>query len=139
MAQIMFNMSEATEKTSAYEAAYKDVATDSWAANAIGWAQKKGIIVGYEDGRFGPDDDITREQAVVIFQRYLRATGRPVNRYELNKFVDSANVSEYAVEAMVWATNDGLIKGDADRRLNPKASMRRCEMAQILMNLGEQR
>lgn len=139
MAQIMFNMSEATEKTSAYEATYKDVAADSWAANAIGWAQKKGIVVGYEDGRFGPNDDITREQAVVIFQRYLRATGRPVNRYELNEFVDSGDVSEYAVEAMVWATNDGIIKGDSDRRLNPKASMRRCEMAQILMNLGGQR
>lgn len=137
MARIMYNMGNSDTKDSIYPVDYNDVASDFWAANAIGWAQKIGIIVGYEDGRFGPDDNITREQAVVIFHRYLRVKDSFAKRSEIDQFVDSADVSDYAVDAMIWSTEKGLIKGDASKRLNPKASTKRSEMAQILNNFSE--
>lgn len=137
MARIMYNMGNGDTKDSKYPIVYNDVASDFWAANAIGWAQNNGIIIGYEDGRFGPDDNVTREQAVVIFYRYLRVKDSSAKRSEIDQFVDNVDVSDYAVEAMAWSAKKGLINGDASKRLNPKASIKRSEMAQILNNLSK--
>lgn len=56
-------------------AAFPDVAAGQWYADAVAWASANGIVTGYDNGNFGPEDTITREQLAVIFYRYAAYKG----------------------------------------------------------------
>jgi hypothetical protein len=106
---------------------------------AVAWANGGGIVTGYSDGRFRPDDYITREQMAVIMYRYaehmgLETGGEDVAAYEA--FQDSGDVSGYAARAMLWAVSNGVINGDGSRLL-PHDNATRAQVAQIIMNFRE--
>ena len=56
---------------------FSDTAAGQWYSNAVLWATKQGVVNGYGNGLFGPDDDITQEQLELVLSRYLgqSATG----------------------------------------------------------------
>src|SRR5690606_41933145 len=51
---------------------FKDVPKNDWAAEAIEWAKKEGIILGFDDGTFQPDKPVTRKELAVILYRTLK-------------------------------------------------------------------
>ena len=112
---------------------FKDVSSDAYYAKAIAWAQKKGIITGYGNGMFGPDDIITREQLASILWKYA---GSPVSADSkgLAAFKDAGEISSYAVNALTWANQAGIISGKGDNLLDPKGKATRAEAAQIIIN-----
>lgn len=139
MAQIVYNLGEKTPRAGASSRSkFSDVASDAWYKEAVDWAEEKGLVMGYGDKTFGPDDPLTREQAMSILYRYVQKTGK-VNSTDakITGFQDISAISDYAREPMAWATSSGIIKGDERGYLNPKATTRRSEMAQILMNMGD--
>ena len=71
---------------------FKDVAEGDWYTDAVIWANKKGIITGYTDtGLFGPGDDITREQLVVMMYRYQKSISDvKAESVDLSDFKDGA-------------------------------------------------
>ena len=111
-----------------------DVDMNSYYGKAIAWAVDKGIIKGYENGKFGVGDSITREQVVTILYRYL---GLPATGDEsaLDGFTDAGKTSAFAKEAMVWAVNNGIITGKDDTTLAPTETMSRAEIATIVMRM----
>ena len=97
-----------------------------------------GVVSGYGDGRFGPDDPITREQAAVILRGYARLKGKNVSaQANLSGFSDAGQVSAYALDAMRWANAEGLINGTSATTLTPSGTTTRAQAAVILKGFCE--
>lgn len=89
-----------------------DVVSDFWYTDAIIWAAEHGIVAGYGDALFGPDDAATREQMAAIFYRYAQYAGHETDqRADLSGFHDWRTISSYAVEPISWACAVGLVHG----------------------------
>ena len=117
---------------------FTDVATDMYYADAVAWAAANGVVSGYGDGRFGPNDPITREQMALILQGYARLEGKDVSaRTDLSVYTDAGAVSNYALEAMRWARAVGLINGTSDTTLTPRGTATRAQAAVILRGFCE--
>lgn len=119
-------------------AGFSDVAAGKWYTNAVNWAAANGIVNGYSSEKFGPNDAVTREQLVTILYRYVGTKGidRGVTE-DLSAFSDKTAVSSYAVDAMKWAVDSGLINGVGNGMLAPRGSATRAQAAAILMRLCE--
>ena len=111
--------------------AFADVDNSQWYAEGVAWAASQGIIGGYGDGRFGPNDNITREQLAVILWRYA---GSPAATNTELQFNDTDEISGYALEALRWAVENGIINGYGDGRLGPQGQATRAQVAQMLKN-----
>lgn len=117
---------------------FKDVPDDQYYADAVIWANSKGIVSGVSADRFDPSGKITREQMVAIFYRYAKACGLDVSgRADLSAFPDAGSVSAYALDAMSWAVDAGLIRGTTNGSgsliLAPRKNMTRAECATVFM------
>ena len=120
--------------------AFSDVAAGAYYANAVAWASENGIVGGYGNGKFGPDDPITREQLAAILYRYAQYAGRDVSVGEdtnILSYTDFSDLSEWAIPAMQWACGAGLITGLGGGVLNPKGNATRAQAAAILMRFCE--
>lgn len=114
--------------------AFTDVAGSDWYAGGVAWASANGIVTGYGDGRFGPNDPITREQLAAILHRYAGFAGQSTaGRADLSGYTDAGQVSAYAADAMGWAVDRGLITGVSAHTLAPGGSATRAQAAAILM------
>lgn len=113
---------------------FTDVYPDAWYAKAIAWAVAEGVADGYGEGLFGPNDAITREQLAAMLWRYA---ARPESEGGLSAFVDGAEVSVWAQQAMSWAVSLGLINGVDSDRLDPKGQATRAQTATILMRFAQ--
>ena len=118
---------------------FTDVNADAYYADAVAWANANGIVTGYGDGLFGPEDTITREQMAAILYRYAQYKGYDVTTggMALNEYTDASEISEYAVTAMQWANEQGLITGSTSTTLEPQGNAIRAEAATILMRFCE--
>ncbi|WP_291502982.1 InlB B-repeat-containing protein [Acutalibacter sp.] len=110
---------------------YPDVAVSDWYYQPIEWATRRGILAGYSNGRFGPNDFITREQLVSVLWRHA---GSPKPRNTVLRFNDASKVSGFAWDAMLWATERGIISGRPGGYLAPKGNATRADVAQVLKN-----
>lgn len=134
MAQILYNLEKGTAPA---ESSFTDVAADAWYADAVNWAAANDIVNGYGNGKFGPEDSITREQMAVLLYNYAKFKGYDVTASgDLTAFSDGEKVSGWAEYAMKWAVGEKLING-SNNALNPLGTASRAEVAQILMNFGQ--
>lgn len=117
---------------------FGDVPAGTWYTDAVNWAAANGIVNGYGDGKFGPDDTITREQMAAILYRYASYKGYSVSDLaNLTGYTDAASVSEWASTAMRWAVAEGLIEGTSATTLSPSGDSTRAQVATILMRFCE--
>jgi uncharacterized repeat protein (TIGR02543 family) len=112
---------------------FNDVESGRWYTGAVAWAAEKEIVKGYGNGKFGPNDPVTREQLAAILYRYTQYKGWSTTAASgsLKGFADAASVSSYAVDAMNWAVDEGLLKG-ANNKLSPKSNATRAQVAAII-------
>lgn len=114
-------------------ASFDDVAAGEYYANGVYWAAANGIVSGYGNGQFGPNDPITREQMAAILYRYAQHKEYETAVSEdVSSFTDGASVSSYAVEPMNWAVGTGLLSGVGNNMINPTGNATRAEAATIL-------
>jgi hypothetical protein len=112
---------------------FPDVAEGVWYTNAIKWAADKKIVLGYGDGHFGPDDDITREQMAAILYRYQKlAEEAPPDAVEEITFADAGDISDYAKEPVEALVMQGIINGKPNNRFDPRGNATRAEFAAML-------
>lgn len=117
---------------------FTDVAVDAWYADGVAWAAANGIVGGYGNGRFGPDDPITREQMAAILYRYAEWAEYDVDASaDLTSYVDYAQISSYAVEPLSWANAEGLITGTSAVTISPQGNATRAQIAVILYRFCE--
>lgn len=123
------------------ENSFADVVRGSgtaWFYDAVTWAQKNGIMGGYDNSSFAPNDPITREQLAAIFYRYAQYKGYDTTQggMAIREFGDYESISDYAMGAMAWAVNTGLVKGDSNL-LYPNGTATRAEIAAMLHRFVE--
>jgi len=111
---------------------FSDVDSEQWYGQAVRWANAEGIVMG-DNGKFAPNDPVTREQLATILYRYAQYKKLDVSANAgLNGFGDAMTVSEWALPAMEWACDDGVING-IDGNLVPKGKATRAQVATMLM------
>jgi hypothetical protein len=126
MAQILFNLDNADAGDIPTPDAFAD-ASGAWYNEAASWALGREITTGYEDGTFGGDDLITREQAITMLYRYAGTPESDANT--LNGFADASGVSDFAKDAMAWATEAGIITGKGGTSIAAGDTATRAEIA----------
>ena len=112
---------------------FQDVETNAYYSAPVGWAAWNGIVSGYEDDTFRPNQGITREQLAVILYRYGCYKGWPMaERGDLYQFSDWNSCHDYAWTALSWAVETGLVQGKDRNRLDPLGQATRAQVAAIL-------
>ena len=109
---------------------FADVPGDAWYADGVYWARLAGVVGGYSEDQFGPDDPVTREQIAAILWRYA---GSPAAESGTD-FADEGSISAYATQAVDWARANGIVNGVEDNRFLPQSSATRAQVATILRN-----
>ena len=132
LAQILFNKEGRPGVD--YLLDFPDVAGEAWYTEAVRWAASQGIVGGYGNGTFGPNDPITREQLAVMLWRY---SGSPAATNKELHFNDTDEISGFALGAMRWAVENGILNGYGDGRLGPQGQATRAQVAQMLKNFIE--
>ena len=118
---------------------FSDVADGAWYAGAVRWAADSGVVKGYDNGCFGPNDAVTREQMAAILYRYAQHKGYDVSAGKdtnILSFNDAFAVSEYAIPAMQWACGSGMVHGiarDGGMLLAPRDTTTRAQAATLIM------
>ena len=118
---------------------FTDVSSGDWFADAVTWASANGIVSGYNATQFAPNDPLTREQLALILYGYAQMRGYNTTQSgtSIQEFTDYGSISAWALEAMDWAVNAGLLSGKGNGVLDPTGTATRAEVAQILMNFSE--
>ena len=134
---ILWRLEGSPETTGAVR--FGDTAGGAWYTEAVRWAAGCGVVKGYDNGHFGPDDAVTREQMAAILYRYAQHKGYDVsagNDTNILSFNDAFAVSEYAIPAMQWACGSGMVRGIAQKGgmlLAPRDTTTRAQTATLLM------
>jgi hypothetical protein len=123
-----------------YEQKFKDVkATDWFNANGeLAAAIKYGIIAGKPDGRFAPNEKVTRAQAAIMFNRTMKLGFIHFDMTKLDKtkrvtdFLDVAKMNEESKVAIETIYQAGIINGKPDSTFDPNGKTRRDQMAKML-------
>lgn len=116
--------------TSAESAGFTDVADNDWYATAVNWAASEGIVNGFEDDTFRPNDAITREQMAAILYNYADYKGYDVSaRADLSDYADAASISSWAEDVLAWANAEGLINGMTATTIDPQGATTRAQTA----------
>ena len=115
------------------ESPFTDVPAGCWYTDAIVWAAQNGIVCGFGDGTFRPNEAVTRAQAAVMLYGYAAFTGADVTaRADLSAYSDAGQIPAWAMDAMQWANARRLIVGRDSSHLVPNGGATRAEMAAIL-------
>lgn len=115
---------------------FSDLPADADAAQAIRWAAQSGLIVGYGDGTFRPDEPVTREQTAVILCRYAALRGADTSAAgDLAAWSDGSSVSSWAQQAMLWAMQSGTIAAHDDGTIGARETATCGALTEMLMNL----
>ena len=137
-AMIVTMLHRLEDTPSAVSSGFTDVAAGAWYADAVAWAAANGVVNGISDSSFAPETAITREQLATILYRYAQLKGYDVSvSGNLSGYADVSQISEYAITAMQWANENGLITGNTATTLNPQGNATRAEVATILMRFIE--
>ena len=123
-----------------YAMQFEDAASGEWFTEAIRWAASNGVVEGYNDKAFGPNDAITREQFAAILYRYSQFKGYDVSVGEdtnILDFDDAQSISTYAVPAIQWACGSGVISGVSALTLDPTGVTSRAQAATMFMRYCE--
>ncbi|RJE87781.1 S-layer homology domain-containing protein [Paenibacillus sp. 1011MAR3C5] len=128
-------------KPSKEAAPFQDVKGTDWYNSAISTAFAYGLIDGFGDGTFRPNDKITREQAMVIVVKAMKITGLNAKLSEqsaeslLHPFADASALSDWAKSSVADNIQAGIIMGRSDTQLAPKAYITRAEVATVIQRL----
>ena len=141
MVQILWNMEGGGGMDAPYanqSSGFPDVPTNSWMYNAVNWAAENGVVLGFPDGSFRPNELLTREQMVAILYRYADLNDFDTsNAGDLSGFADSNRVGNWALEAMEWAVYAGIVQGVGNNNLAPQDTANRAQVATVVYRFAQ--
>ncbi|TCS72304.1 S-layer homology domain-containing protein [Effusibacillus lacus] len=119
---------------------FTDVAADSWYAPYVDAVYKAGLVKGVGEGRFAPEQLITREEMAVLVMRALKFTGQEPSLSSgeaetLTGFADKAAISAWAKQDVAKAVKAGIVKGFTDGTFGASQSSSRAQAVVMITNL----
>ena len=120
-----------------YAMNFTDVDGGAYYAEAVRWAASEKVVEGTTTETFAPDAAVTRAQVVTMLYRFAKAQGMDTTQggMAIREFDDFGAVPAYALEAMDWAVNTGVLKGD-NNRLLPQDNCTRAQIVTMLYRAG---
>ena len=123
------------DKDFGYVTGFSDVDGNAYYAMAVAWAEKSGVVNGYGDGTFRPDQNVTREDFAAMLSNYANLCGK-FQKADSDKvlatFPDGAEVSDWFVDAVAWAADNHYMGNGGE--LNPTDAISRAEVATMAVN-----
>ncbi len=117
---------------------FTDIEKGAWYEDSVLWAAENKIVTGVSDTEFAPNQELSREQLAVILYRYANLIGINTEaNLNLDKYLDKEEISDWALDALIWANSADLINGIGENELSPKTSATRAQIATILMRFCE--
>jgi len=120
---------------------FNDVPKDAWYYDAVAITYEYNLIAGYGSGQFGPNDNLTREQAMTMIARAMKITGMEAGMRDsevskvLAGFTDANSAADYAKSGIAACVKTGIISGRSKTTLAPKDNITRAEVAAIVRRL----
>lgn len=131
LVQTLYRMSGSP--AGAKTAAFADVKAGSPYADAVDWAAAAGILSGYGNDLFGPQDPVSRQQLAVILYRYAAYRGYDTAAsQDLSGYADWSSVANWARDAVKWAGASNIIQGTGGALLSPADGATRAQLAVVL-------
>ncbi|HEX9063231.1 MAG TPA: S-layer homology domain-containing protein, partial [Clostridia bacterium] len=116
---------------------FADVNDSDYYAGAIAVARKLGIAKGSGDGRFNPQDSITRQDMMTLIERAMKVAGKKMSvssGTELDAFGDREKVAEYAKDSVAALVKNGIVTGSGNN-INPMGNATRAETAVLIYRI----
>lgn len=114
---------------------FKDVAEKSWANPYVNWASEAGVVSGYENKTFRPNNPVSRQEMAVMVRNFARATGRRMDAVqEKIAFTDQASIAKFAIESVGACQQAGVISGYQNGTFRPNGYATRAEAAALYYN-----
>ncbi|RBW68941.1 amylopullulanase [Bacillus taeanensis] len=117
---------------------FKDVKGDEWFAGALQTAVNAGLVDGFTDGTFKPNELVTREQAASMIREAMKFANYDAAKLDtakkVDRFKDSSDIANWAKENVEILLQAGMMEGNPDGSFKPKAHTTRAEAAAILAN-----
>jgi len=121
------------------KSSFSDVKQGAYYLGYIEWANQSNILKG-SNGKFSPEEGVTREQLAVILQNYAKATGFTLPKVQVeNTFADSGKISSSARDAVKQVQMAGVLSSKQNNRFDPKGTVTRAEFAAVLRRLVERK
>ena len=111
---------------------FADVTEDAWFAKYVNAAYSNGLCKGIGNGNFGVGINITRQDAATMLYNALVNENAELAKQLDKSFVDSSEISNYAIEAVQKLSEAGIVNGDSNQNFNPKSLLTRAEAAQLV-------
>ncbi len=118
-----------------YAGVFSDVPAGQWYSDSVEWAASVGIVLGYGDGTYGINDDVTREQLATILYRYAKYKGYDVSVGEntnILSYDDALDTSEWAMAAVQWACGTDALNSGKTGEIRPTEPATRGEIAHAI-------
>ena len=115
---------------------FPDVKETDYFYEAVKWAEKTGVVHGYDTGKFGPNNNISREQLATILNNYAKYKKKDTKaQADLTKFTDNKKISSYAREGVAWAVAKKVMSGKVNGTMvDPQGMASRAEAAAMIQN-----
>ena len=115
---------------------FPDVKETDYYYEAVKWAERTGVVHGYDTGKFGPNNNISREQLATILNNYAKYKKKDTKvESDLSKFEDNKKISSYAREAVSWAVAKKVMSGKVNGTIvDPQGRATRAEAAAMIQN-----
>ena len=133
---LLYTMNGSVDTTEAKEMTFQDVPANAYYTDAVVWAVNNGIIAGYNDTAFGPNDPLTKEQFATILYHYEKMQGGGFTGAWsfLLDCTDRDTISSWAYEPLCYFTMNDVLSISDSGMVNPKAVMTRGDTAIALAN-----
>lgn len=125
---VLGRLAEATAPLGDSRLTFDDADSTQYYAPYIAWAAENGIVQGYGENKFRPNDNVTREQVAVILERYIKYAGIEIETTaEYHIFADGEEITEWAKSAVQLMNKLGVVNGTGNGIINPGRSATRAE------------
>ena len=123
------------------QSAFTDVAPGEWYTDAINWAAANRIVDGVGDGKFAPNDPITRAQMCTMIERYLALYKKAwkvtlPETGSVSVMVDESAIPAYALAAVKQCQRHGLVNGFEDGTFRPNDLSTRAQVAAVIYRMS---
>lgn len=122
-----------TDKGDTSYKSFSDVESGAYYDKAVAWAKAAGVVNGYGDGTFKPDNNVTRQEFAKMLANYAQKFGtyQAGNASSLADYADGSAVDSWATDSVAWAVEQGYMGKDTDT-LAPANSIIRAEAAAMV-------
>jgi hypothetical protein len=131
VSMILWRLLDSTAKHSPQVGRFSDVQSGNWYAQAINYLASNGILMGFPDGTFRPNDSITRAELTAVMSRFFDHNGNGTNNFS------DVEANHWAIRYIDNAHNRGWITGFGDTTFRPNQTMTRAEAVTLINRVTE--